>query len=65
MESVKKTFYMKKYFTSNYIVIAVLSLKYVIHLESFMQMWRLSKYWLILKNHLLPRLKSDIIQQIT
>ena len=45
---------MKKYFTSNYIVIAILSLKYVIHLESSMQMWRLSKYLLILKNHLLP-----------
>ena len=54
MESVKKTFYMKKYFTSNYIVIAILSLKYVIHLESSMQMWRLSKYLLILKNHILP-----------
>lgn len=32
MESVKKHF---KYFTSNYIVIAILSLKYVIHLEEF------------------------------
>lgn len=41
----------KKYFKSDFILIVILPLKYIIYLESSMQMWRLSKYLLILKYH--------------
>lgn len=58
MESVKKHF---KYFTSNYIVIAILSGSCVIHLESSMQMWRLSKCADSQKSYFTLTEKSDII----
>lgn len=46
MESVKK------YFESHFILMAILSLKYGIYLDSSMQMLRLSKYLLIHLIHL-------------